>query len=969
MGLGVTSMTKLRSVSFLGHLNALLSGGTLTGLGEGQLLERFLAERDETAFAELIARHGPMVVGICRRWLDDPQDVEDAFQATFLVLVRKAATLNDRDTLANWLHGVSLRVARRARAERGRRSRRERLGLSEAANVSTTSDGLASREVLTIVDQEIRRLPERQQAAVVLCLVQGRTHDAAARELGWPIGTVKSRLATARATLKRRLSRRGVAPSLILGLGHAAERFSADPTRQDIARRTIEAAMQIATSPSTQGVDLSASVATLVQGVLRTLFLSRLKLAAVGLTAIVALAWAMPSFLPARPAVPPEIPVSATPPNAARDPVRPARVDLYGDPLPPGASVRLGTIRNRQESPIYKIAYSPDGKYIVTDGDDEKLRVWDADSGRLIRQIDSGKGWRRDFAISRDNKLLAADVVRVKDKNDDILTIAVNDLETSRRVLQKSSGVAGGGLVFKLSADGARLALDSSDGIFRVLDTATGAECCALKLGGFLYGPIAFAPMGDRCAVAGHQELYVIDVDQKKATRISPAFSTWPHGLGFSADGTKLIGFDISKAGLWDISTARGGTFELYPASAMALSADGHRVAGFNEFGDLAIWKVASFGPHLAMQRGILHSTNFGVMGWDTAAFSPNGRALATNGGKPTLRIWDIATKRDKLAILEAHSGWVNSILVTSNGKTAITSSPDATVRLWDLESARQLRSLKLLGYPRTIALSPDQRWLLATSYSNEGVYAWDLQDSNAPAIISTEISGYWPLAARFLEPNNAIQVYWSDGRVRRLDLQSCRLTVEKDISASAVGAPIASKDTFTAGCFVSAGRRLVVNGITHGLLIADIESGKVLSSVPETDLFAVSCDERLIAVSKSRYSTNDRITDGRGASRSTGGEIDLLDSETGREKLHIDIAGSGVWAMAFAPDGRTLAATTGWDQGQIHLYDTLTAKEFKTIATPALRTSGLTFTPDGSRLIAGMADTSVLVWDLRDIR
>ncbi len=109
-------MTMLRSRSLATQFRALFTGGTLSGLGEGELLDRFVGRRDESAFEELIARHGPMVLAVCRRWLDDPEDVEDAFQATFLVLIRKAGGLRDRQSVAQWLYGVSHRVARHARS-------------------------------------------------------------------------------------------------------------------------------------------------------------------------------------------------------------------------------------------------------------------------------------------------------------------------------------------------------------------------------------------------------------------------------------------------------------------------------------------------------------------------------------------------------------------------------------------------------------------------------------------------------------------------------------------------------------------------------------------------------------------------------------------------------------------------------------------------------------------------------------
>ena len=138
------------------HFAVLFERGSLTGLGEGQLLDRFLGHRDEVAFAELIARHGPMVLDICRRWLDDPRDVEDAFQATFLILVRKAGSLRDRAALSSWLYGVSLRVARRARSQTMRRRLREGAMAVDQAQRSPAASDETGREVRGIMDEELR---------------------------------------------------------------------------------------------------------------------------------------------------------------------------------------------------------------------------------------------------------------------------------------------------------------------------------------------------------------------------------------------------------------------------------------------------------------------------------------------------------------------------------------------------------------------------------------------------------------------------------------------------------------------------------------------------------------------------------------------------------------------------------------------------------------------------------------------
>src|SRR5262249_45349877 len=180
-------MTRLKSANLARDFGALFGAGTLAGLGDGPLLDRFIARRDEVAFEELLARHGPVVLGICRRWLDDPRDVEDAFQATFLILVRKAAALRDRTALSSWIYGVALRVSRRAWANTLKRRIRERPLSGEPANRRQITRPCTEDEVLEIVDEEIRRLPEKQQLAVTLCLREGYTHEAAASELGWPL--------------------------------------------------------------------------------------------------------------------------------------------------------------------------------------------------------------------------------------------------------------------------------------------------------------------------------------------------------------------------------------------------------------------------------------------------------------------------------------------------------------------------------------------------------------------------------------------------------------------------------------------------------------------------------------------------------------------------------------------------------------------------------------------------------------
>ncbi len=197
------------------QIRALFEAGPLAQAGDDRLLDQFQGGepgRSGSAFAALVDRHGPMVLGVCRRVLADPGLAEDAFQATFLVLARRARSVRDREALAPWLHRVARRVATRAKVRADRARRRERPGPREVAVLDP--DRLERAEVRAIIDEEVDRLGDHQRLPVVLCCLEGLSHEEASARLDWPLGTVKSRLARGRRRLQERLTRRGVAPAL-----------------------------------------------------------------------------------------------------------------------------------------------------------------------------------------------------------------------------------------------------------------------------------------------------------------------------------------------------------------------------------------------------------------------------------------------------------------------------------------------------------------------------------------------------------------------------------------------------------------------------------------------------------------------------------------------------------------------------------------------------------------------------------
>ena len=257
-----------------GDVLRLFDGGSVAGLGDGELLGRFADRRDEAAFEGLVARLGPMVLGVCRRMLADPHDVDDAFQATFLVLVRRAGSIRDRDLVGPWLHGVAARVARRARAESSRRKARERVAVVPEAVEAVAEVEPGWPELRALIDEEIDRLPEHHRRAVVLCDVEGLSREEAAIRLGWTPNMVRGRLERARGRLRGRLARRGLAPP---GAWSALVASTPVPPPAPLASSTIRAALA---SPGGQvGAGLATAPAVaLSRGVLRMMMLAKMKI-------------------------------------------------------------------------------------------------------------------------------------------------------------------------------------------------------------------------------------------------------------------------------------------------------------------------------------------------------------------------------------------------------------------------------------------------------------------------------------------------------------------------------------------------------------------------------------------------------------------------------------------------------------------------------------------------------------------
>ncbi len=393
--------------SFISRLRRVVRPEERGELTDAQLLERFIRSRDEAAFEVLVWRHGLLVLNVCRRLLREEHEVEDAFQAAFLVLVRKAGSIGKREALAGWLYRVAYRIALAARVGGARRVLHEKQCLHErdTASSSDPAEDAIRAELRPILDAAVNSLPAKYRLPVLLCYLEGKTYEEAARQLGWPKGTLSIRLSRGRELLRKRLARHVAA----LSAGGLATYLAPGAASADVPPNWVKAAIQNAVRlPAAQmSGTLSGQAAVLAEGVIRAMAVARLKMAACVMLAVGFLAAGVGLATFQTPAErPPEGVGQEERPKLPRE--KPERTDAHGDPLPPRALARLGTLRFRHTVQVIDIAFAPDGKSLAAI-DLRGISLWEAATGTERLRLKEGPP-SYGLAFSPDGKILATAV-------------------------------------------------------------------------------------------------------------------------------------------------------------------------------------------------------------------------------------------------------------------------------------------------------------------------------------------------------------------------------------------------------------------------------------------------------------------------------------------------------------------------------------------------------------------------------
>jgi RNA polymerase sigma factor (sigma-70 family) len=990
-----------------------------------QLLAQFVEARDERAFATLLVRHGALVWRTCKRVLGDGPESEDAFQATFLALARKAGKLRGA-TLTGWLHRVARDAALKAdNGMRRRRSLEQRLRTVKQPAVE--GENADRTELYTALDEELAGLPEKLRVSLLLRYLEGKSQDEVAHILGCSRFVVRKRLARGEAILRKRLERRG----LTVEIGPVAALLGGSTTASEVPSRligtTVRAAVAfrsgiIAGGPAKVAQGLLGSFPTPLAGTIMRKSLW-IMLAVVCSLGVGLAAWQASSARPDE----------VGSPKAVAEPDS-GRVDRQGDPLPDGALARLGSLHLRHVGKlpldnanilnltayiyfhidVKSVIFSRDGKMLITMGDGNPIQLWNAATGKLLRSFDYGR--QQDgrvksagvIALSPDGKTLAAPDASGR-------AISLREAATGKLLRSCSYETSQSHRALAFSQDG-RTLLSFSSGFrshgFRVWEVATGKEVRhqplfwknaqeSLKesqrlsdiksavfssdgrtLAAILYKVGTRNTSVDLWEVATGKLLRHLDV----SGHVPPgavAFSPDNRFLAISNTST-IMGLQDQKGGavhLWEMATGkevRTWTPDPTETYALAFSPDGKLLATGSGFGPIRLWETATGKELRQCQDYQAHVV--------ALAFSPDSGTLASLSGihDYTARLWEVASGKERVPLTEGHMGPVVSVAFSPDGKSLISGGRDGLVGLWNTETGQEQHPLLRAGDFQALAVvSPDGQTVLSVGNSfspknyenmNEAVF-W-----GPPTQICVWDGATGQKLRQFEGPSGAVQslALSPDGKILALAFprRTCLLEVATGKMmggeiASYPGAPggacaIFSPDgkTLAVKLYESEGSHSIVQFQTLETR-ENFGSFKALGVKTEGGFIsslAYSPDGQTLAVGG-----QDRLPPDESSSTGIKWTIRLWrlqgDKKGWKEAGTLIGHVDHICGLAFSSDGKSLASAS--PDGTLRLWEVATGKERRCIVGHRGDVWCLAFAPDGRRLAAGGSDPTILIWDV----
>jgi RNA polymerase sigma factor (sigma-70 family) len=939
------------------YLRTLTDGQSAATAADGQLLDRFARLRDEAAFAAILRRHGPMVLAVCRRVMGRLQDAEDAFQATFLLLARKATSIRKKESVGSWLHGVARRIAVKAKGRDDRRRVRERR--AGAMRKTGTDVGAAWSELRELLDEALQRLPERYRAALVIFHLEGRTREEAARQLGCPLATLRSRLTRGRKLLRTELTRRGITLTAE-ALGAALLVSTAEAAPPLLLDATLKAALLFAGGKTAGAVSTSAAALAneclKAMGIMKTKIVVML-LAALSLVGVGVGAMAQPAVKP-----PEEKPPAAKPPAEPPQKHEPqVYLDDYGDPLPDGAVRRVGTLRFRHGGgQVNSLIVCPDGKTLIsgTFHGDRKIRTWDLATGKLLHSFPGSFAFRQ-IALSPDGTTLAE-----SHENDVIHLWDVATGKESRRLEWK--GCQPYSVAF--SPDGKTLVSGAIMGFLDFWDLEKGKHTERRKTSNGFSTQLAYSADGKTLASKSWaDEITLRDVGSGKEIRLPKEPDFGP--FAFSPDGAVLAaGCNYANNDpkgsfrLWDVKT--GKVVHEMPATmryaiTAAFSPDGKTLVSV-EYGDdgreAIVLREVSSGKRLH---------NIDVDTVTLAGFSTDGKTLISGDNDGVIRLWDAATGKERTPGSHA----IRDATLSPDGRT-LAYAQDG-IRFWDMAAGRETGGLPSESNHNTSpTFSPDGKTLV--SLGDNVLNLWEVGSRK----LLRQTKEKWPngfSAAAFAPDGKTVATGGADG-VRLWDSASGKELRRAPFQKDRVNEKVRNV-TPNALAFSPDGRTLAASGTTLEIagssrvrlwdvaskeqippLLWEIEMPREENQPPTGSLWSMSVSTKVVFSPDGHMLAMNRYQK----------TIPVWEASTGKQRLLLTGHTETTNCVAFAPDGRTLASS-GWDE-TIRLWNLETGEELRTLRGHRGNANSLVFSADGKTLVSTGDDTTMLFWDVAEV-